>query len=570
MGFYYAVFYAIIILRFSLGGHMKKTFFVLMMMTFVIFLLACKDNKETQEKVLFNLVATKDDNYGVINQDGEEVLPFTYKELSTPSKDGVMVHRYQNGLYQLINLEGEVIASSFSDLEPIYDQSIKGYTHRTPYAFYGVKNSKASLYDSKGEHFMDTDLFVGVYNQKIYLMQKGYFSLNDVSKELVKEYESIYQLSDDAYFTLKESTTYILDSNGDIEREFPNSTMVVMQNFVKITSGSLKYLFDFYGNEFNNYSYHEAYQIQGTDYILIRKNEKFGVIDLEGNFIVPFDYADIDYKNNLFIAKMKTGFNTNHYIFYIYNKDTLLKTLHKYASGRCYGYGNGVYVTYLYHLDAALHNLVSEGCYYFNEDNMVGGPYKNALPFNEKGFAAIETELGVKGIINDEFELVDSSYRTYEPFGNYFLVQSKEEDNMYQWGILDHNLDLVVPVKYELLFNYLFPFKNLIALLDEETMITHYYVIDDEGKLQYLYDLSFEDAVSYFYELVDYSYEDDYIGNLIKIRSEDLPEGYEIKDIIAKDYMITTKDGKYGVIDQNYDIVIPFEYDMIKGNEGIE
>jgi hypothetical protein len=538
---------------------MKKAFYIVLLISFLTVLFACKDNKETQEKVLFNLVATKDDNYGVINQDGEEVLPFTYKELSNPSKDGVMVHRYQNGLYQLINLEGEVIASSFSDLEPLYDQSIKGYTHRTPYAFYGVKNSVASLYDSKGEYFMDNEYHVGVYDQRIFT-QKGYFRLNEVSKELVDEYELIYQLSDNAYFALKESTIYVLDSLGEIEYDYPNSTMVTMQNFVKITSSSFISLFDFDGQLITNHtSLKNAYQIQDTDYILINYRDKFGVIDLEGNEIIPSDYVEVEYQNNLFVAKKDMGFN--FFSYDVYYKNTLQNTFEIFSSQRTYGYGFGRYVIY---------DSIKRGYYYYQENEEIGGPFKSAEPFNSKGFAQIQTTEDINGIINDEFEIVDSTYRTYAPFGDLFLVQSKEGDNMYQWGILDQNLDLVVEVTYELLFNYLFPFTNLIALLDEETTITHFYVIDDEGKLQYLYDLSFEDAVLYIYELVNYSYEDDYVGNLIKIRSEDLPEGYEIKDIIAKDYMISTKDGKYGVLDQNYEVVIPFEYDMIKGNEGIE
>ncbi|TNF07809.1 MAG: hypothetical protein EP317_04135 [Bacillota bacterium] len=537
---------------------MKKAIYLVFLLSLITLLFACKDNKKVDEDLNFHLIAVKDEKYGIIDQDGNEVLPFEYKSLSNVSLDGVMVHAYFNNLYELLNLEGESIVSSFTELIPLYDKSMEYYTHPTPYAFYGTKSGVASLYDSKGQHFMDIDSPVYVHDQRIFSL-KGYFNLNDVSKELIDNYETIYQFSDEAYFALKESTVYVLNSNGEVEYDYPNSTMSVMQNFIKISNVSLLTLFDYDGKKITkNPNLKNAYQIQDTDYILIYEREKFGVIDLEGNIIVPSDYIDIDYNKNMFRAKKDLGFQ--RYNFDFYHEGVILNTLDLYASGRYYGYGHGSYVAY---------NDTLEGYYYYQDDQIIGGPYNTVEPFNEKGFAAIRTTAGLNGIINEEFEIVDSTYRTYTPFYNVFIVQSKSGENNYKWGILDENLDLAVPVKYELLFSYLYPFTNLIALLDEETAITHYYVIDDEGELKYLYDLSFEDAISYVNELVNFSYEDDYVGNLMKMKTQDLPEGYEIIDIVAKDYIIATLDGKYGVLNSQFEVVIPFDYDIIIGNDGL-
>jgi hypothetical protein len=526
----------------------------------MVFLLAgCKDDNVTDEKIEFHLVAMKDGNYGVINQEGDVILPFSYKELSNPSKDGLMVHRYQNGLYELINVEGETIMSSFSNLIPIYDQSLKGYTHPTPYAFYGVKNDESSLYDSKGQHFMDIDSPVYVFEQRVF-STKGFFELNDVSKEFVNEYDSIYQFSDEAYFTSKESTIFVLNRDGEVTYDYPDSTMVMMQNFIKITTISYIALFDYDGQMITSHtSLKNAYQIQDTDYILINYRDKFGVIDIEGNEIIPNDYVEIEYKNDLFVAKKHMGFD--FYSYDVYHKDTLQNTFEIFSYQRTYGYGNENYVVY---------DSIRRGYYYYHENEEIGGPFKGAAPFNDKGYAAIVTNDDYMAIIDDHFEIIDSTYRLYMPFGNHFIVKSKSGVNLYQWGILDENLDLVVPTRYELLFDLLLPNTNMIALQEEETMITHFYVIDEEGVLHNLYDLSFDDAVSYFNEHVNFNYEDDYIDNLIKIRTANLPQGYEIIDIVAKDYMIATLDGKYGVIDDTYEIIIPFEYDLIIGNQGID
>jgi hypothetical protein len=107
---------------------------------------------------------------------------------------------------------------------------------------------------------------------------------------------------------------------------------------------------------------------------------------------------------------------------------------------------------------------------------------------------------------------------------------------------------------------------NITALHDEEEDIMHYYVVSDEEELLYLYDLPFQEAVSYVNEIASFSYEDLYVANLIKLKEIDLPNGYEIVDIIAKDYMIATKDGKYGVFNSDFEIIVPFEYDMIYAN----
>lgn len=544
---------------------MKKVVCIACCLCMVFLFLGCKDDNNIDEKVLFNLIAMKDDKYGVINQDGDEVLPLTFNELSNPSKDGVMVSRYFNNLYELINLEGEPVVSSFSELTPLYDQSMEGYTLRTPYAFFGIKNGVAALYDSKGEHFMNTESIVGVYDHKVYT-QKGYFRLNELSKELVDHYDSIFQLSDEGYFVLKDTTIYVLNSDGEVEYDYLNYTMTVMQNFIKITNGILTFLFDFDGNRiYSSPRLYEASQIQDKAYILIQERDKCGVIDLEGNLIVPIEYMSIKYDNNLFIAKKAYGdFNS----FDLYHHDQYLKTFKELAANRNFGFNNDIFLVYdKFYIKSEF--FIEEGYFYYKDNNVASGPYKAAEPFNEKGYATIMDNSDINSIINDAFEIVDSSYRYYIPFGNYFLVESKSQNSKYRWGILDTNLDVIVPLKYELLSNYRYSFTQTISLLEEETTIKHYYVLNDEGYLKYLYDLPFKEAITYINEIFSYSYEEDYVGNLMKIKTLDLPEGYEIIDIIAKDYMIATLDDKYGVLDNNYKVVIPFDYDLIIGNEGL-
>ena len=50
----------------------------------------------------------------------------------------------------------------------------------------------------------------------------------------------------------------------------------------------------------------------------------------------------------------------------------------------------------------------------------------------------------------------------------------------------------------------------------------------------------------------------DYIGKVL------LPTEYDSLDYVTKDVVIVTKDSKYGAVDINNRLVLPFEYDDIR------
>ena len=55
----------------------------------------------------------------------------------------------------------------------------------------------------------------------------------------------------------------------------------------------------------------------------------------------------------------------------------------------------------------------------------------------------------------------------------------------------------------------------------------------------------------------------DYIGKVL------LPTEYDSLDYVTKDVVIVTKDSKYGAVDINNRLVLPFEYDDIRFDIGI-
>jgi hypothetical protein len=558
MGFFYAVLYAIIILRFSLGGHMKKTFFVLMMMTFVIFLSAC--NKESiKEPLNFNLIAVKDGKYGVINQDGEEVLPFTYGKLSNVSNDGVMIHQYGNQLFELINIQGEVIHTNIRELEPLYDRSFKNSTHATPYAFKGIKDYYMTIFDSHGQVFMKETESVYVYHQKLY-SEHGRFELNDVSKELVNQYQKVYQTSDNTYFTFINHRAYLLDAQGNIIKEHEQAVLHPGEYIVTIYDMNGGFIYDNEGHLlYENVELEAIDIVEDTNYIIIEESGLFGLLNIEGERILDSQFLDIQIKNNLIVAQSFTGG------FDLYHDSTLLNHVNNFNFQHNFGYANNVYLFY---------NVLDGKYYYYEGNQIVAGPYDLAYPFNEMGITRITEESGAMVLVNTDFEVVNQTYPFYYPFGNYFLVRSHMEGQENTYGFIDSDMNIVVPIENQIEDIYSI-FNDFIYMQVVGEDYLEFYIINQNKNLQRILDLSLEELMKYEYIFDVYydhmnpvvpTYYGLFYNNFLSYFNSHMNEGYQVVDFVHHDFLIATYEGKYGVLNSKHEVVIPFEYDWIIAN----
>jgi hypothetical protein len=518
-----------------------------------MFFNACKkDSKE--EPLSFNLIAVKDGKYGVINQDGNEILPFAYEYLSNMSIEGVMIHEYQDDLFELINIHGEVIETNLKELKPVHT-----WGGEPTSAYKGIKDYQWTIFDTQGQFFMYQAKSSYTHRQKFY-SDKGFFSLNQVSKELVKTHQEIYQTSEDVYFTHTVNTTSVIDRHGQILYAYNFTELSRREHINFIYGNDGGHIFDKGGRliyESNHLSF--VSEVEGSDYLIIVESGLYGVINKDGERILNSDFLDIRIENHLIVAQSFTGG------FDLYHDKAFLDHVNHFDFDKSYGYSNGVYLYY---------NVLDHKYYYYKNRQIIDGPHQSAYPFNDFGIALYKEASGAYVLVNTAFEVVNQTYRSYHPFGNYFIVQSHIEGHEDEYGIIDSDMNVVVPVQYYIddITTLMSNFVVLEIELYSYDSYKEYYFIDQHGKIKRALDLSIEELMLYEFMFFDYYFDlmpltptvyERFFHNFLLYYSRNIPDGYQIVDFVHKDFLITVHEEKYGVLNSNFEVIIPFEYDNI-------
>lgn len=312
---------------------------------------------------------------------------------------------------------------------------IIGYKYDASYGFtkYGfahvMKNNKFGLIDKTGKLIIDykydnTNKILGVSENCIAVYEDGKWNLlNKTGKKITnKQYDSISCASNNIISVNVDGKKGRLDSKGNEIIEPIYDEIEDVKNGLFIVSKNEKYgLMDNEGKEFLPIEYQNI--SNKVDYLRLKKDNKFGILDLKSKKIV----ADLKYQK-----------------MYAYNRDILIVQL------------NGKY------------GLISEETY----EEILEPIYDEIGEYDHTSQAKIKLN-GKWGLLNDKAELIvpikyDEIYYIWvhgpgRHYGDVFKVKLDDK-----WGLLNDNYDLVIPIEYD---DIIYTYGPGLDLLKNEEVI---------------------------------------------------------------------------------------------------
>ena len=340
----------------------QKVFAVIIAIAVVIMFIfiiknVLKERKEiTKDYEYFALYAQN--KWGVINQDGEEVIQPSYQEMiiiPDKTKD-VFICTYnvneETGTYQTkaINSKNEEILTGYDQIEALdnmdensnvwYEENILRVEKNGKYGLIdllgkelipveydeitvldGVENSIIIKKDNKMGLVNDTGSIIIECNYKEIknlgsTYKEGYITVDDNGKYgvisatkrqiLDNKYEEIKQIALKEYYVVKEDgKTKLINSKGEsiIEDGFDDIKSATT-NGVIFTKNNLYGEMNTKGEITLEVQYQDLKEANDGIYIA-KQNDKYGIIDNMGNIQIPYEYQGITYneKAKLFFAE---------------------------------------------------------------------------------------------------------------------------------------------------------------------------------------------------------------------------------------------------------------------------
>ena len=149
-----------------------------------------------------------------------------------------------------------------------------------------------------------------------------------------------------------------------------------------------------------------------------------------------------------------------------------------------------------------------------------------------------------------------SEYK-YKPDDNINDIPDEKNDKL-KWGYIDKTGKIVIPPIYDKVLD----FSDTITIVSKDGSVIY---IDTDGKE---YELSGDyDSCGNFYNGYANVSKDGKYGKINKNLELVIPLEYDSLSDISHDYIIATKDNKYGYINIKNDVIIPFEYDKAYSGE---
>lgn len=329
---------------------------VIIMFIFIIKNIFKEQKKISKDYEYFTLYAQN--KWGVINQDGEEVIQPSYQEMIViPNKTkGVFICTYDvnenTGTYKTkaLNNKNEEILTGYDQIEALVNADKNDNTWYEENVLRVKKNNQYGLIDLNGKELLPTEYDqitvlnglensiiikkgdkVGLVNDKGSIIidakykeiknlgdtyKEGYITIDDSEKYgvvsatkmqiLNNQYDEIEQTYLKEYYLVKENgKTKLINSKGEtiLESGFDDIKSTTQNGLIFVKN-------DMYGEITTDgevkieAKYQDLKEAQNGIFIA-KENEKYGIIDEAENTKIGFDYAGITYseKANLFLAE---------------------------------------------------------------------------------------------------------------------------------------------------------------------------------------------------------------------------------------------------------------------------
>lgn len=497
-----------------------------------------------------NTIASKDEKYGLINQEGKELTSFQYERAEVFYTDEVnqypvkYIKVLKDGKYGIIDgngksilpIEYEIIVSKES-----FGMESLGYNTHIPVK----KGDNWYLFD---KDFKDFIALKEKYDDIKYVGQNVYQVILNGKWGLINETEStIYPINND------------YDDNTSITiSEFNKESFVIKKdNDVSIISYTGETIVPF-----GTYGYIFPLDINGLAYV--SKDNKYGYINQSGNVVIPVtnDFDDskmsmVHYgnsasyrKNNLYILKKQDNNGIWKYGLADDTGKEILPII--YNDINDIDYEKNYRGTY----SGGFPLIVTDEEYNMglidNKGNFIINPIYKSVTFMEGFFIASKNNTANEKV----YDLIDST-------GNIILENAKEykykndsnksavfivnENNKY--GAVDEKNNIIVPFIYdEINFDVKFlqcTLNNKVGIINfqGETVISvnydnieHNYE-EINGKSEWIFKANIGNETKYFKEN----------GNIITIGNTE--NDYDILFEFDRGYYLIEKDNKYGIIE---------------------
>ena len=467
----------------------------------------------------------QDKKYGVIDKEGNIIIEpkYTMLDIPNPTKDIFIVQEEGNANYYAIDSAGNKIYTQYESVEAInintiasnipYEKSVLKYKQNGLYGIidFDGKEITDSIYDS----ISSIDYKEGCLKVEL---EGKYGVINIKGTEILKpEYDLVLA---DGYYDEEskyENAGFILriktddgyrfgyaDKKGKIileplYNEVNRITELEGKDIYLITSNNGRYGLLKNGKEILKNEYTEISFYLSNNLLIVEKDKTKGIVNLEGDNIIPIDYDDI-----IMGGKYINAQKGDELVIFDSN-------------------GNNINTDII-----SLNEVTDNYSIVIDKDNNYNIVDKN----------------GTKKLKN--------IYTYIEYYKDDKFIVSKEG----KAGIIDGEGNVIIDLKYSSIQKV--EGTNALQAVDSETNRTD--IIDEELNVN-------EGITGAFLTKKD---------NYIKMYSETNMKYYslsgkevEYKDIYPNNQMYAdNKDGKWGLIDKNGNIIVPYEYEAVTEQNG--
>ena len=245
--------------------------------------------------------------YGFINQQGQEVIPIIYEMVKGEQLDDVVIVR-KNYKWAFFDSKGRQLSDFlYHDVQRAWKND------RTTF----FENGPASVKQNGKYSFLNRDLkpaFSNVVfdsatsfdsNRNAIVMNKGKFGIikDDGQYGVPLKYDLIENFKGNSnpefYFFEKGNIKGLLNKNlkkiAEAKRDDYSSSFSLQGDYISSQNFKGKYgLIDAEGNEKIPFIYDEGLYFDRDDYSIAKKNNRFGIINLNNVELVPISYQSLD------------------------------------------------------------------------------------------------------------------------------------------------------------------------------------------------------------------------------------------------------------------------------------
>ncbi|MEK7433705.1 MAG: WG repeat-containing protein [Cyanobacteriota bacterium] len=479
----------------------------------------------------------KDGKTGLLNKSGARIAEPKYDHFSFLTDNFISVNiggtkktqgsslvepieYIEGGLYGVIDTTGKII------IEPVYEGLFyyetylsDSYEYSSNY-FYTNKNNKQFLFDKTGKKLIESDFNLGkIYKDKYIIISKARrqpYGIIDLKGNVIIEpiYKSIEKIGD---LLLAETSYDFFTINID------------EKSMLKISS-----------------KYSLVKQLNNENLFIVSINNKFGLINMKGEIIIPIEYENLELNKenyiNARIGNTSFVFDKSGKELSSVKKEKLYNRLENTNNER-------IFISELNKKLGVIDDndkIIIDFKYDYISNSII---YKNFVIFK------LGTRTGLLDLSSGK-EIIKAKYDDISPIEyNEDLFKIRINDKI---GLFDVKRNITLEPKYDEIDYTVFPDKFIFGLNKK------YGVIDINGKI--ILEAKYDEKVVFSDSLIVFSLDKKsiYLDQNLK---EIFVSEYSIVSYNYNSYIMVEKDNRYGFLDKKGKVVVPVKYDKVKDIE---